>query len=500
MKLHAGSEGRSRVRLLSQRSDDRWRHRVLPTLGRQRRFVAVLALLTLVDPQLATEHARALAPRFVGMRAVTTGTDFSAVPEFFFAANDGIHGSELWKSDGTDAGTVLVKDIFPSADSSYPADFKVVDGTVLFVADNPIYGRELWTTDGTEAGTALVKDINPGRRGSYPFLLDDLSGDLFLSAEDELHGRELWRTDGTDVGTFLVRDIARGEDDALSYYGDYFFGVYFDDMARAGSVLLFPAYNHAHGWEVWRSDGSEAGTSLVRDVRLGRDSSYPYGFTESGGSVFLAADDGAHGVELWTSDGTELGTVMVKNLRPGKNDSFPFGMTEFAGNLFFTANAPDAPVLWRSDGTATGTIRLGNRLNPFTLTVAGPRLFFLRTPWDPEGSRHELWASDGTHSGTTMIKRNLITSNFLAAVRLIDVSETLFIGINHRPDRVELWRSDGTTDGTVLLRTVYEGRSRDGVRPVGVVDSTLFFKVRGGELWRSDGTIDGTLPVKDILP
>ena len=78
----------------------------------------------------------------------------------YFLANDGVHGYELWKSDGTTAGTVMVKDILPGVSGSSPYGFARVNGTFLFSANNGVNGVELWSTDGTDAGTVLVKDIN----------------------------------------------------------------------------------------------------------------------------------------------------------------------------------------------------------------------------------------------------------------------------------------------------------------------------------------------------
>ena len=83
----------------------------------------------------------------------------------FFAADDGANGSELWKSDGTAAGTVLVKDITPgSRRGSCPSDLTNVNGTLFFAANDGTSGRELWKSDGTAAGTVLRQGHRPGTR------------------------------------------------------------------------------------------------------------------------------------------------------------------------------------------------------------------------------------------------------------------------------------------------------------------------------------------------
>jgi ELWxxDGT repeat protein len=177
----------------------------------------------------------------------------------FFSADDGTHGRALWESDGTTAGTVLVKDIDPN-DGYYsaPSSLTGVGSTLFFTADDGTHGRELWTSDGTMAGTVLVKDIRPGAYDSYPSSLAGVRGRLYFTARDGIHGPELWKSDGTEAGTVLVKDIHPGS----RHVGP-------SSLLGVGGTLFFTADDGARGSELWKSDGTEASTVLVKDINAG---------------------------------------------------------------------------------------------------------------------------------------------------------------------------------------------------------------------------------------
>jgi ELWxxDGT repeat protein len=114
----------------------------------------------------------------------------------YFKADDGVHGEELWVSDGTTDGTYMLKDISLVNATVSPNSFTPYNHLIFFQADDGINGRELWTTDGTESGTTLFLDINAGSGHGSPNNFFVFNGKLYFSANNGANGFELWLATG----------------------------------------------------------------------------------------------------------------------------------------------------------------------------------------------------------------------------------------------------------------------------------------------------------------
>jgi uncharacterized repeat protein (TIGR01451 family) len=391
----------------------------------------------------------------------------------YFTASDGSNGAELWRSDGTAAGTVMVKDINPGQDSGQPEWLTDVGGTLYFAASDDSHGRELWRSDGTAAGTVMVSDINPGSAGGYPQFLTDVGGTLLFQANDGESGTELWRSDGTADGTYLVADIFGGPPSSIDggCSGKTFTEGTWTTM---GGVLYFAANEGVYGpdWcaaDLWRSDGTEAGTYLIH-----RTNTNPYCFagfplpdppppvntlcthpgsnlqdlTNVGGTLFFQAYDDDHAWELWKSDGTDAGTVLVKDINPGPFPccwSRPEGIFDVGGTAYFSAD--DGSIL------CTG-------VTPSDVPIQGD------SPCSTPGSHgRELWQSDGTEAGTVLVKDINTTPRSCAGVPECGTASSMC---------------------NYTTQTCFDGSA--GQRDRAAVGDSLFFVANDGsgtELWRT---------------
>ena len=536
--------------------------------------------------------------------AVSSGLELlCSINQFlFFMANDGVHGFEFWRSDGTEAGTVMLKDIRPGAESAnmfytanssiggrrcispvtvgdnfffeadagihgnglwvsstktmrtfmvkelasgngiptlfYLTNFK---GLLLFWADDGAHGFELWRSDGTEAGTYLVKDICVGSNGSLPESVEIKEKAVFFKIDKDEQYEELWRSDGTDAGTSLVKKIRKNlvleQGYIVSCEVDGPWSLAANSRIDFKDTLLFAKDDGVHGSELWRSDGTEAGTVMVKDINIATVGSGPYRLRVEGESLLFKADDGIHGRVLWRMDDTRSSPYIVKDTCPGrgkpdvrklskrktrkrkiskwketpqilkdllptnKSSLYLCNLTSINGTRFFMRDAGiHSDELWKSDGTEAGTIMVKRfASNSYRTDLDTPlvnvngTLFFANKR---ERNSYELWKSDGTEEGTCLVKRDFSEDMFSPRENIINLNGTLFFSVGGRDGR-ELWKSDGTEAGTVKVKCMGYLDSYEIKHSFVKHNNTLFFLCKHGtydyEIWKSDGTEAGTV-------
>lgn len=449
----------------------------------------------------------------------------------YFFADDQVNGNELWKTDGTEAGTVLVRNIGPDRldgigrTMSVPRAW-VAGGKLFFVAAGN--GPQLWVSDGTSEGTlplGSVTNVSGGGQVPFPMAAGSL---LYYTATTAANGNELWRTDGTPAGTRMLADLNPGAGHsasrALGHIGALLVFRAFDGTATRLYVtdgttqgtrsigtwqpgwnaslpdaVLFTISDAAtQTWSIVRTDGTAEGTAVVRGGFTGLPSSQP--FAVAGSIAYFPANDGATGTELWRTDGTAAGTYLVADVTPGAEGSPLYALMPAGEGVFFTKETP-VRQLWFSDGSAGGTRLLKDVPSATAGVVSGSTYYFGST----DGTHGtELWRSDGTPEGTMLVRDILpgIESG-LGSPWLVARPEGVFFAGNGGETGVEPWISDGTASGTRLLKNVAadsgNGSFPDALANVG---GTLFFSAGnedGTAIWTTNGTDAGTVRVATVL-
>ncbi|MFZ6010090.1 MAG: ELWxxDGT repeat protein [Bacteroidota bacterium] len=456
----------------------------------------------------------------------------------YFTASDVEHGMELWKSDGTASGTVLVKDIRPGATGSSITELVNVNGVAYFSAHDGLTGKELWKSDGTAMGTVRVKDIMQVVGSSNPANLRNVNGTLFFTANNAQQGYELWKSDGTSAGTVMVKDIRIGNKVSSQPRS----------LTSVNGILFFSAVDDTAIRNLWKSDGTSAGT-----VKVSTDVRDPAMLTNVDGTVFFSGKDAAHGLELWKSDGSAAGTVLVKDLTPGPGSVVGYAtphlsyFTSVGNKLYFLAATSDPDPgylqnLWASDGTEAGTLKLTQFLSfsfvdPFITDFNGQAYFvgqdqyqdIYRTNGIP--GAHELFfphvadgytsesdltvvgiymyfISDGKLWKTDGVSVNVVTGVGIGTADstptvLTDVNGTLYFCANDGAS-FGLWKSNGTGGGTTLIH-----RFIDPIQDLTVSGGNLYYYARfeepnegtgGFKIWKTDLATDATTQVTDIHP
>ncbi len=530
-------------------------------------FEWAMAFTTGTEPYVTdgtTEGTILLKDIETGVSSSYAGLDFNkskvAIPfkaGMVFSAQDSIHGHELWYSDGTSAGTVLLKDIEPG--NTWPSNWDAKPGQTVkpnswitfnnelyFYAGNQASGVELWKTDGTPAGTVIVKDIYPGPTSSFPHGFIEFNGQLLFMARDADHGQDLWRTDGTLEGTRVFLELNQGAGNS----------AFANLMTLNNDTLLFTYVKNNFNGSTWAL--YNASTQSVMDLSANPvpDEGMDYSFLfRIGKEIFFSGDDGSWGTKIYKTDLTNSGTGLFFELAPNGGCSNIQSLGGFRDYYYFVAETPEAgKEIWRTDGTSLGTMLFkeivpgsaGVRSVDFVGELNNQMILEIKTPI--EGT--ELWSSDGTSSGTQIIT-DLFPGIGNGYVEDLYLSSTTtpqilyFYGCNGTVG-CEIFKTDGSSPGTALVADLNAGAGSSGPKFQGMINGKvvltaigdngnelyfinngvvttkdlysgavagpeliaemngfLYFAASGNgvgrELYRTDGTSSGTTLVKDVV-
>lgn len=482
------------------------------------------------------------------------GLPLGSYPEHFFVggdtlyfiANDGTHGEELWRTDGTEAGTFMVKDIRPGGGGGfldywgghYRENWAYANNLLFFTRDDLTeYGKEeLWKSDGTDEGTSLVR-VFQNSSVNRLWLITELGNQVLFKARDE-NGNCLWKSDGTQTGTTLIKYVSAYSDwvtigDRVLFEGYIFLepdsrGLWVTDGSEDGTQLALPGveadflssfgeralFIRSGGKELWVTDGSEQGT-----YELFKSPYEPLGAPVAmSDKVFLHFDDGIHGRELWVTTDEPHTAEMVVDLNVSEGTTSHIdNIFVVRGALMFTACTQKLEEysripndcyneLWRSDGTPEGTTVVWSKKeqSPQQIKADSEALYFLSF----EEPYYQLYRSYGTPETTVLVWQQDPTSSTDIDFDVIDGEAYLSIrewDYNPYTWSYTIWRSAGTAQSTEIIAEI----NGAGYRPVigydiAKYDGFLYFawydEAHGVELWKTNGTSEGTSLVYDINP
>lgn len=300
-------------------------------------------------------------------------------------------------------------------------------GVYYFIGDNPA-GTAIYKTDGTKNGLKkITTDIDRNIYSVTKFDITDNGKPFYVLSNHFTSNYELWTSDGTSPGTSLLSALVS----------------FNPTMITNGNYAFFAAGDFEHGYELWKSNGTIAGTQIVKDINPGPDGSYPYSFISYNGSIYFGAYDNSYIYTCWKSDGTEIGTFKIANVQlpfTFKNDGLNSYVCISNKTLYLSvfSNETFQASLWKTNGTVSTTNQVSTELfYPYSLADVEGTLFFNAYNSFFEGG---LWGLKPNAANPEFIKPGVF-NQFPASScgKLYFVSNDM------------LWSSDGTSSGTISV-------------------------------------------------
>jgi len=402
------------------------------------------------------------------LKDLSPDTATGSTPERFIAADGMIYfqtpgiTNKLWRSDGVNLFENLNTGLLDYSDYMYH-NGKLYAGAQT---SNNTLGYELYQTDGTLSGTTLLRDLRPGSESSYPhFFL--FKNQVFIIADTASLGNSIFKLDSNHS----IVEINSAYGGSSTYLG-------IEGLVISGNRIILSRANDSGMPFLLGSDGTKQGTYDIESfTKQHASSSYGiHNLTDVNGSVFFSASDvGATdaGIELYVTNGTTAGTKMVKDIYPGSESSRPSNLINHKGTCYFTATtAANGSELWKATTTTANMIKDiapgAASIYPQSLVSFGNIVLFVAQ--DPQ-FKWRLWRTDGTSAGTDTVRTDFEASLNPYAI----IGNTLYFVGKNANTGAELWQTDGTYPGTFVVADINPGPGDAKINELFVNNGKLYF-------------------------
>jgi len=420
----------------------------------------------------------------------------------YFMAKGENNYFQLYKSDGTSEGTFEFKTINPEGNAAYFLDGVILDDGLYFKANDGDHGVELWKTDGTEGGTKIVKDIWEGSESglSAPTLgkndLVNFDGRIFMVADDNEHGKELWQSDGTEEGTQMFRDLSPGSEGT---WHQYFF--------KTNNQLFFSAsIAYSSDWYLYKIGVNDAEPHKIDNAVVPNTSAINFGVVSYGDRTYFPSETEKYGVELFELANNSNESKLFLDLNSGYG-GMPIGFSNMNGNLYFFG----ANHLYVTNGSQNNLREIKSVQETHYQGQAGKieferlqdELFFVGYS---EDYGIELWKTDGTDAGTSVVKdinpgRDASMYDNYTGDNFIATANKMYFPADDGVHGMELWITSGTEESTFMVKDIVPGSQDSHPRHMVHIGETVYFVSREDSqitLWKTEGTSNSTVPVVEM--
>ncbi|MBI4926676.1 MAG: hypothetical protein HY835_02845 [Anaerolineae bacterium] len=451
-------------------------------------------------------------------------TDINGTLYFAGGDSDCVFGANLWRSQGSADDTQIVTDINPKG-SDRVTYLTAWNGRLAFSAGDGVHGEELWFSDGTPAGPAMILDQNTYPAGGFVKPGKMFKNQFYFTNTDD--GGSLWRTNGTPQGTELFYPDINASLDSFSLITKYY-----DGPAELNGILYFPAWDDKRGTQLWRTDGTPGGTYPVTNQNPDTGGISIGDIISADGYIWFtgiqSSGFGQPNINFYRTDGTLTGTTQIDNLVPngmavlnnrgilkvgayyyrtvsngsieffddalGTEDTFVFFWVQISGDrLFFSHDGP----LYMTDGNSVTVIKDQAEVEinrAAYLTNLNGDIYFT------EYANHETWIYKlPAGSDKAQPVKRISPSGDAMLLTPVGNKVVFKVGVEYFPG--ELWVTDGTENGTHRICESCDLQVGDfmeasqGLAFFDGIDTT-----HGKELWVTDGTESGTTLFMDINP